>query len=693
MLYTDPVTSDPETEHTRVYRRRPLDITSDEGGGSHAFDAEAFHWGSLTTGSVLTAFWILLGPFAFANVAGWMTTNPRRSSHLGIRLAGMTSTALFVAQLGYLFLEIPLFAVRASWAKPTLLLTTLAFLLLFVIGLGMRLSTQTHFDKDNFTGGTRLRLTLSPKRVHLLPPIFWRGTDPPPPPPEQWDDPVGSPITADPLWIQHAILHRIRRIHLALGVLVITRLIAIGMEATWLGWATVIGAAGLVLLMCATTIIPRSRTVQILTAWAPLVSLAIFAAGYWLLATGNPPTDLWTGYHQATFEITLVLGAGGLAALLSGWVGMGAFVIGTLFGASLGTGFGFLAEQLVGEHEPTLTQRGAGWVAVAMFMLVIVIAITILVLSLVGADRLPEEGKAMAMLRSITARARWVFRVAAGYGILFGAVTIWVGCIEGACTPESLTLPQPGGVTYMLAVVAFSIMVLLAGIRLYSLKNWLGMLVIVVGGVLVWLFAAGQLPEARIAGVDADFSDLVAVSKAFVIILPAGLILRSMFGSIRRGTSNRQVGIIWDVASLWPRWFHPLAPPAYGPKVVGDLTKRLAMRPADLLEAHSQGSVIAAVTAYRLPDDIAPPRLLTYGSPLGLLYAPLFPTTGIDVMVTGLQTKLNGRWINLWRRTDPLGGAPIGLGDGDVEVTEGTGHSGYEPTQAFREARHRLLAE
>nr|MDP9496016.1 hypothetical protein [Actinomycetota bacterium] len=216
--------------------------------------------------------------------------------------------------------------------------------------------------------------------------------------------------------------------------------------------------------------------------------------------------------------------------------------------------------------------------------------------------------------------------------------------------------------------------------------------VVVAGGVLVWLFAVGLLREVSIAGVD-NFSDLVAVSKAFVIILPAGLILRSMFGSIRRGTSNRQVGIIWDVASLWPRWFHPLAPPAYGPKVVGDLTKRLEMRPADLLEAHSQGSVVAAVTAYRLPDHIPPPSLLTYGSPLGLLYARLFPTTGIGAMVTGLQAKLNGRWINLWRQTDPLGGAPIGLGDGDVEVTEETGHSGYEPTEAFLEARHRLLGE
>ena len=52
--------------------------------------------------------WILLGPFAFANVAGWMTRWNKKISFLGIRLAGMGLTALFVAQLGYLFLVIPL---------------------------------------------------------------------------------------------------------------------------------------------------------------------------------------------------------------------------------------------------------------------------------------------------------------------------------------------------------------------------------------------------------------------------------------------------------------------------------------------------------------------------------------------------------------------------------------------------------
>ena len=211
--------------------------------------------------------------------------------------------------------------------------------------------------------------------------------------------------------------------------------------------------------------------------------------------------------------------------------------------------------------------------------------------------------------------------------------------------------------------------------------------------VLVVLFAIGKLPSGTVSGFEVDFNDLVGLSKALVILLPFGLILRSLLGSIQSGTSSRQVGVIWDVASMWPRWFHPLAPPAYGPKVTHDLGERLTRHPVDLLEAHSQGSVIAAVTMHRLPPEVTPPAFITYGSPLGLLYKPLFPETGIATMITEFETRLHGRWVNLWRPTDPLGGRPIGLADGDVKVEEGTGHSTYELTPTFRTSRLPLLGD
>ena len=175
-----------------------------------------------------------------------------------------------------------------------------------------------------------------------------------------------------------------------------------------------------------------------------------------------------------------------------------------------------------------------------------------------------------------------------------------------------------------------------------------------------------------------------------MVILPTLLIARSMLGSIRRGTSNRQVGIMWDVASMWPRWFHPLAPPAYGPMVIKDLAHRLVIDPPDLLEAHSQGSVISAVAISQMEEEPGF-SLITYGSPIGMLYRPLFPSAGIDDLVHYVDGRLDGHWVNLWRDTDPIGGKPAGLGERDIPVRDGVGHSDYEASSDFTEARHRLV--
>ncbi len=694
MLYTDPLpVADPSVERktiraprgqTRIFQRRRPDIVSDATGEPHEFEAKAFHWGSLTTGDWLTAFWILLGPFAFSNVAGWMTRWNKKISFLGIRIAGMGLTALFVAQLGYLFLVIPLEKASDSWKKPTVLIAVLIYLVLFVFGIVLLLSTRTHFERFGFVD--KLRLTMGPRRRHLLPP-------PRPNHPlteaeiqRQWDDPAGSPITDESLWNEHAILHRIRRLHLSFGVLVITGLVALGVKATTLRWPVYIGSALVVLLMIGTTYFPKSTLVQMLTAWMPIISLAIFAVSYWVLA--NDFTGTWNGYHYGTYVTGLALGVGAAGALLAGPVAMGSFVIGALFGASIGTGLGFFVESLTGVNQ--LTEKGAGWVAVAMLFLVLTIIITALVLSLSG-DRLPEDGWAMALLRRVTTKARWIMIVAAAYGVVFALVALYFSCFRNKCGEGRLDIPVTRGTTYIIAVIGFASVIALAAVSLRSFKSPLKWAGLAVAAILVVLFAIGKLPSGTVSGLEIDFNDLVALSKALVILLPFGLILRSVLGSIQSGTSSRQVGVIWDVASMWPRWFHPLAPPAYGPKVTHDLGERLTEQPIDLLEAHSQGSVIAAVTMHRLPPEVTPPAFVTYGSPLGLLYKPLFPETGIGNMITELETRLEGRWVNLWRPTDPLGGKPIGLAEGDVEVDEGTGHSTYELTLTFRNCRLPLV--
>jgi hypothetical protein len=685
VLYTDPVTTDPLDQSARVYRRRPkMDVTIDSGGRRHEFETRAFHWGSLTTGHWLTAFWILLGPFAFANVAGWMTTRPGKASHIAFRLAGLALTALFVVQLGFIFLVMPRALASETAAKPVVLVTTVAYLLFFVVGIVVRLSTQSHFWR--FGWRTRFRLALWPLRRYLLPPLFW--TDPGVADSEgQWEDPAGSRIDDGVLWREHAILHRIRRLHLAAGVLVITALIAVGLDLLWLRWVVIVFAALVLVTMVLTTTFPRALITQFLTAWAPLVSLAGFGLAYWQLIVSETVLDPWPGYHETTFAIALVLGVTGLTALLGGWVSLGAVVIGTLFGASLGAGAAYVANSYAGDDQ--LTENGAGWVVVAMLFLVLVIAMTALVLSFRDGGGLPGEGKVLALLRRITSRSRIIFVVAAVYGL--AAVTAFaLGCVGTFCSPEDLGIPQRGGVVYAVATVLMGALVVALSARLVALNRFLAGAVLLMGGVVVVLFARDNLPVIQIAGFTVDFNDLVDVAKVLIVILPASLVLRSMLGPFRRGTPNRDSGIIWDMASLWPRWFHPLAPPAYGPYVMASLRDQIWAGDVELIEAHSQGSVISVLTLSQA-SDVDGISLLTYGSPLGLLYKPLFPATGIEPMIAGLGERLGGRWVNLWRPTDPLGGEPIGLDDRDLEVTDSMGHTGYELSSTFREARHRLV--
>ncbi|HEX5672085.1 MAG TPA: hypothetical protein VFY46_05120, partial [Acidimicrobiia bacterium] len=88
MLYTDPLPRD-QVGWTRVYRRR---IQSDT--------AEAFRWGGVTSGSAITAFWLLLLPFALANTAGWMAAPKawRVPFVALIRLACLMLTGIFVLE-------------------------------------------------------------------------------------------------------------------------------------------------------------------------------------------------------------------------------------------------------------------------------------------------------------------------------------------------------------------------------------------------------------------------------------------------------------------------------------------------------------------------------------------------------------------------------------------------------------------
>jgi hypothetical protein len=133
--------------------------------------------------------------------------------------------------------------------------------------------------------------------------------------------------------------------------------------------------------------------------------------------------------------------------------------------------------------------------------------------------------------------------------------------------------------------------------------------------------------------------------------------------SWRQPEKRRTLGILWDIGTFWPRATHPFGPPCYGERALPQLQNRLgylAEAPdADVVvAAHSQGSVIA-VAALLMPY---PPTLqvrlslVTYGSPLRRLYGRAFSSYFGSADLDRMRNRIGGRWYNLYRLTDPVGG-------------------------------------
>jgi len=189
---------------------------------------------------------------------------------------------------------------------------------------------------------------------------------------------------------------------------------------------------------------------------------------------------------------------------------------------------------------------------------------------------------------------------------------------------------------------------------------------------------------------------------------------------------RRSIGKVWDVISFWPRRFHPFAAPCYAERAVPELRQRLEeltrLGHGVVLSCHSQGSVIGFATLAQVigqgdivevedgelvalvgeavsdgdpvprvgvthlrqgldlggfePVALARLAFATYGSPLGDLYGPLFPSHfGASGLFDGMRDQLSERWLNFYRPTDyigkrifvlPGGALPDGYEDPDV---------------------------
>ncbi|MFP5331194.1 MAG: hypothetical protein ACLGHX_02360, partial [Acidimicrobiia bacterium] len=189
-------------------------------------------------------------------------------------------------------------------------------------------------------------------------------------------------------------------------------------------------------------------------------------------------------------------------------------------------------------------------------------------------------------------------------------------------------------------------------------------------------------------GVVAGWWTFDAVAVVVTLVVPVVAVIVRVVGAWHDEGRRRSLAIPWDIGSFFSRRFHPFAPPTYRDVVERDLNLVLSQLRASadrvVISAHSQGSVIAASAAARTEK---PELFLTHGSPLATLYMRFFPRSFPADTVARVGVA---KWSNLWRVTDPIGGAirrvdDRRLGDPQLRI-----HGAYWLEPEYADALRRL---
>ena len=706
MLYTDPVTESTADDYTKIYRVPGTNEGYDP-------DAGAFHWGGLTAGSWHTAFWILLAPFALANVAGWLVAKRNRGTVLGVRLAGLALTALFSSQLLSAAVVVHAWLQRQAlpaWAfRPAtvVLFGALVALVFWITGL---LSIRSHFTPLDFW--CRVRLLLWPSRDWLQQPAAG-GDDCEPERSDDWSDPAFAnlhskePWVADErVWLPHSITHRTRRCHFAVGVTIVSIGLTLAMNLPgWVYWSGIAMLGTAVLILALTTLNSEPRWIVVLTAWLSPAAFALAVVITSLTAYYDLPR-LWQDVHSMNLAISIGFGAASVLALAFGaGRAVGALALAAFFGGAMGIAAVTVLERLTStpgsldmpedltDSTRTYLGNGAGWVAVWMLVVVLVLVFVASFLSLIPVDPEPDprpktpqsrQRLMLVRLRRVIYRAHVILWSVIVVG-LAAAVGLALFLCETECAASNLEVELWGPVQYLVVAAVIAL-----GVALWPLGGLIRFAVPIATVVVVAASRLGFL-ELTVFKVPVDLTGLVDASLTIAVLIPALWIFTSIFGGVRDGEKRRKTGLLWDVASFWPRYFHPLSPPPYGPNAVHELMKEVTGESL-ILSAHSQGSVVAAVALSQLDETQAAriKRVITYGSPLQLIYSRLFAQSGLEQLVKNKAGIDHLIWCNLWRRSDYLGGLKIPLPDGGSVNFEadGLGHSGYECTRQFRQLKN-----
>lgn len=712
LLYSDPVSYDRSDPYAQIYE-------SNRDGR----EVKAFHWGSLTSGSRSTAFWLLLTPFMLANLAGWMaSTKPRVQAF--IRLTGLFLTALLVAQLAVVLIsQVNEITEGQSYHAVAVAGGAGALALLFLAIL-WRLSAQSLLEPMTTTDKFRLLFAIGEK-----------GLEPPGPGEAerrlQIRDPAPGATLSDPgMWIRQPVLDRMRRQHLAAGILVIALALELGLGG-WLVLGITLVIAALVVLDTA-LIASSSRpadTVRLLSGANVHLAFGLLAVSIIRVFGRDLPGGIWPHIHELILYIAILAGAASAGTLLTqilskhgkwqhSFLPLSALAIAASIGGALGVAASLFAELAsyrfldelnpyqVGESfaiaKTGIMVNGGAWTVESMFAFFMALVGFAALAAWRGDTKLPprRQGREWALLRCVTSKAAFVFGGTGVIAAVLALPAVYISCFSGNSRGCDPTLLEPSAIDDVLPRIAGVIALFLIVTLTYAVfrsSKPLSLLVPSIGLLLVWLVFDRRFNESLVWTVPIidlpvrpfQFLDLSVVLIVFGISF---FIVRSIVGGFGDPEKRRKVGMLWDTGSFWPRWFHPLAPPSYSPYAVKKLQEALRTERHEILAAHSQGSVISCV-ALSQPDSPLPRAFVTYGSPLGILYDQLFPFAGVRPLVSRVDARWGetSHWVNLWRDTDPLGGDAVPCIGGNHPIRSGTGHSQYELTDEFFDARSKAM--
>jgi len=616
---------------------------------------EAYSWGGITSRSGSRALWLLVLPFAFTNAAGFMLDRGSgrrlRFGRAVLRLLGLAVTILFVLWAGGLALDLiayqcggdPSCRSRHWWLtffenpyladNPT---RRLAVGMLVPAALILALRRATTFTRTRYEEA----FAMEPVRADEV------GTDEPNP---ASTDPAGmAGLGHRVFWHSSKFSDLLGAAHIGAAAAALAgatayanwRLLRDSAPDDTINLIEIVAAILIGLVAALVTITGGKGPARVLPALGWTLVGVVAATGLFGAAPIARPTDDLPGYSRAaliTGLAALLLAVLLMAALLGrrmmppvATTSVGIFAMGTFLAGSHVRLADWLGNRDGSDNQPTIAYSEAyDWFSVAALAVMVAVVIAG-VAALLWLHRQSHNEEVLAKLNT-------------SYGgkPIDGERRTWLSRIARS---EALSrLVNRADV----ALAALMSTILLGAIAFYWIRT----------------FGSGS-PLGSIGSVPAGLRPVVPVATWIGSILPL-IGLGVMYQSFRNPGTRRRVAVLWDIVTFWPRWYHPLAPPPYSARAVPELGVRLDRLTSEgatvTLSAHSQGSVIAASSIARLPDEICRRvLLLTHGSPLGRLYGKFFPAYFGPEDVKTVHDRVGGRWINLYRITDPIGGS-VGL--------------------------------